>query len=368
MHLHRPFDRPPGHPPCVRSLLQARIEEIQSALRKSGLPFGAKASGACSRCNSADTPTSLLLTDVAPARLAKSARISLLCPARTLGAARQCIHTDTATRRCVPLLLPTHHSLLHSALPPLFFPATEPQPLEAYEFKHDPKDFKIYWDVRRGLIPIVGAARKPGTSMLLEDVACPVDKWVPPAAAAWPASLPPLTSAGHCLAAACCLHSLHRAWPAVGSRTQQPVPLGDLLVVPATAVVLRPAHLRPRPPPRRLGQMTVDLMDMFQRHSYEDAFLFGHALEGNLHLVFSQVWAHAAPVPGPHATGVAPVGKGDSPAQHARAGESGITCAGSPHTLAAAPKLYPTRRPRPPHSPGAGLPHARGGAALPRDV
>ena len=35
---------------------------------------------------------------------------------------------------------------------------------------------QIYWDVRRGLIPIVGAARKPGTSMLLEDVACPVDK------------------------------------------------------------------------------------------------------------------------------------------------------------------------------------------------
>jgi D-lactate dehydrogenase len=35
--------------------------------------------------------------------------------------------------------------------------------------------------------------------------------------------------------------------------------------------------------------MTVDLMEMFQRHGYEDAFLFGHALEGNLHLVFSQV-------------------------------------------------------------------------------
>ena len=35
--------------------------------------------------------------------------------------------------------------------------------------------------------------------------------------------------------------------------------------------------------------MTLDLMEMFQRHGYEDAFLFGHALEGNLHLVFSQV-------------------------------------------------------------------------------
>ena len=28
----------------------------------------------------------------------------------------------------------------------------------------------------QGLIPIVGAARETGTSMLIEDVACPVDK------------------------------------------------------------------------------------------------------------------------------------------------------------------------------------------------
>lgn len=39
--------------------------------------------------------------------------------------------------------------------------------------------------------------------------------------------------------------------------------------------------------------MTIDLMDMFQRHGYDDAFLFGHALEGNLHLVFSQVGGRA---------------------------------------------------------------------------
>lgn len=44
-----------------------------------------------------------------------------------------------------------------------------------YPFKHDPKDFKVYWDVRKGLIPIVGGAREPGTAMLIEDVACPVD-------------------------------------------------------------------------------------------------------------------------------------------------------------------------------------------------
>jgi D-lactate dehydrogenase len=73
---------------------------------------------------------------------------------------------------------------------------------------------KIFWDVRKGLIPIVGAAREAGTSMLIEDVACPVDK---------------------------------------------------------------------------LADMMIDLIEMFQRYNYHDASCFGHALEGNLHLVFSQV-------------------------------------------------------------------------------
>lgn len=68
--------------------------------------------------------------------------------------------------------------------------------------------------MRKGLIPIVGAAREPGTSMLIEDVACPTDK---------------------------------------------------------------------------LADMMIDLIEMFQRHGYNDASCFGHALEGNLHLVFSQV-------------------------------------------------------------------------------
>ena len=38
----------------------------------------------------------------------------------------------------------------------------EPKELETYEFKKDPKDYNVYWDVRKGLIPIVGAAREPG--------------------------------------------------------------------------------------------------------------------------------------------------------------------------------------------------------------
>ena len=42
-------------------------------------------------------------------------------------------------------------------------------------------------------------------------------------------------------------------------------------------------------PVEKLGDMTQDLVDMFQKYGYKDASCFGHALEGNLHLVFSQV-------------------------------------------------------------------------------
>ncbi|KAH7615608.1 hypothetical protein Ndes2526B_g09647 [Nannochloris sp. 'desiccata'] len=85
--------------------------------------------------------------------------------------------------------------------------------LDDYAFTHNDKEAKVYWDARKGLIPIVGGAREAGTTMLLEDVACPTD---------------------------------------------------------------------------RLGEMTVDLIEMFQKFEYHDASCFGHALEGNLHLVFSQ--------------------------------------------------------------------------------
>ena len=36
--------------------------------------------------------------------------------------------------------------------------------------------YKVYWDVRKGLIPLVGSSRQAGTSVLIEDVACEVDK------------------------------------------------------------------------------------------------------------------------------------------------------------------------------------------------
>lgn len=103
--------------------------------------------------------------------------------------------------------------------------------------------------------------------------------------------------------------------------------------------------------------MTIDLMDMFKRHGYDDAFLFGHALEGNLHLVFSQARLGAGPARPPpparlrrRAGPILPL-----PSVHTPACLSG-TAADSPR-----PAL-------PPCLPSAGLPHARGGAALPHHV
>ena len=125
--------------------LKGRIEEVQAALRKSGLPFGAKAAGAWAACGEAL-------------------------------AGRQLVLARATSTHCLPASRSTA-----SPTPPVFFLSSaprpaEPQGLEAYQFHHAAKDSKVFWDVRRGLIPIVGGARKPGTSMLLEDVACPVDK------------------------------------------------------------------------------------------------------------------------------------------------------------------------------------------------
>ena len=48
-------------------------------------------------------------------------------------------------------------------------------------------------------------------------------------------------------------------------------------------------------PVDKLADMTMDLVRMFEKYGYNDASCFGHALEGNLHLVFSQVPLCALP-------------------------------------------------------------------------
>lgn len=87
---------------------------------------------------------------------------------------------------------------------------SKPETLDHFPFRHDPSEAQVFWDMRKGLIPKVGAQRTRGTSMLIEDVAVPVEK---------------------------------------------------------------------------LADMSVDLIDMFERHGYADASVFGHAMEGNMHLV-----------------------------------------------------------------------------------
>lgn len=42
-------------------------------------------------------------------------------------------------------------------------------------------------------------------------------------------------------------------------------------------------------PVDKLPDMMLDLVEMFKKYEYHEASCFGHALEGNLHLVFCQV-------------------------------------------------------------------------------
>ncbi|MBL8541181.1 MAG: FAD-binding oxidoreductase, partial [Betaproteobacteria bacterium] len=80
-------------------------------------------------------------------------------------------------------------------------------------FTADPVEIARYWSVRKGMFPSVGAVRKVGTTVVIEDVAFPVP---------------------------------------------------------------------------RLAEATLDLQALLREHGYHEAIIFGHALEGNLHFVFTQ--------------------------------------------------------------------------------
>jgi D-lactate dehydrogenase len=84
---------------------------------------------------------------------------------------------------------------------------------EPVRFSTDPQECQRYWNVRKGMFPSVGAMRKMGTTVIIEDVAFPVP---------------------------------------------------------------------------RLAEATLDLQRLLADHGYPEAIIFGHALEGNLHFVFTQ--------------------------------------------------------------------------------
>ncbi len=80
-------------------------------------------------------------------------------------------------------------------------------------FSTDAAECARYWNVRKGMFPSVGAMRRAGTTVIIEDVAFPV---------------------------------------------------------------------------ARLADATIDLQRLLAAHGYAEAIIFGHALEGNLHFVFTQ--------------------------------------------------------------------------------
>ena len=84
---------------------------------------------------------------------------------------------------------------------------------EPVRFSTDAEECARYWNVRKGMFPSVGAMRRVGTTVIIEDVAFPVE---------------------------------------------------------------------------RLAEATLDLQRLLAAHGYADAIIFGHALAGNLHFVFTQ--------------------------------------------------------------------------------
>ena len=93
--------------------------------------------------------------------------------------------------------------------------------VEAPAFSTDPDICEMYWKVRKGTFPSVGAMRRTGTTVIIEDVAFPIES---------------------------------------------------------------------------LAAATLDLQELLRRHGYLEGIIFGHALEGNLHFVFTQDFSAAAEV------------------------------------------------------------------------
>ena len=93
--------------------------------------------------------------------------------------------------------------------------------VEPAVFSTDPTTCEMYWKVRKGTFPSVGAMRRAGTTVIIEDVAFPVES---------------------------------------------------------------------------LAAATLDLQALLKKHGYTEGIIFGHALEGNLHFVFTQDFSEQAEI------------------------------------------------------------------------
>ncbi|WP_024953954.1 FAD-binding and (Fe-S)-binding domain-containing protein [Sulfurospirillum arcachonense] len=83
------------------------------------------------------------------------------------------------------------------------------------QFTDKVAEYTLFWKIRKGLFPAVGAVRKSGTTVIIEDVAYPIEN---------------------------------------------------------------------------LAEATLELQELFKKYNYNEAIIFGHALEGNLHFVFTQAF------------------------------------------------------------------------------
>jgi D-lactate dehydrogenase len=93
--------------------------------------------------------------------------------------------------------------------------------VEPMQFSTDPATCDMYWKVRKGTFPSVGAMRRTGTTVIIEDVAFPITS---------------------------------------------------------------------------LADAVLDLQALLRHHGYHEAIIFGHALEGNVHFVFTQDFGDQAEV------------------------------------------------------------------------
>ncbi len=89
------------------------------------------------------------------------------------------------------------------------------EPEMPLNFTKDVGEYSSFWKIRKGLFPAVGAVRKSGTTVIIEDVAYPIES---------------------------------------------------------------------------LADAVQDLQMLFKKYHYDEAIIFGHALDGNLHFVFTQAF------------------------------------------------------------------------------
>jgi len=95
------------------------------------------------------------------------------------------------------------------------------QTVRPVSFTHVPEENQALWNIRKGLFPAVGSIRETGTTVIIEDVAFPIE---------------------------------------------------------------------------HLADATHALQQLFKKYFYDEAIIFGHAFEGNLHFVFTQDFSDEAEV------------------------------------------------------------------------